>query len=691
TTYTVDPAAAAGCAGAVCKTISDANAAVADGDTVSIKAGTFSEPPIVVTRRNVTFTAVQPGTVVVSTSSASAGAATLTLGDGTGAGSGAVLRGLAVGVPVTGGPAVRVRATGTVVEASNLARVGAAADLPTYDVDDAGAGITGGTNTIRGSFVVQLAAPAEAGTAPAVQGGGETTLVVEDSNVVAGVKSGPGVRFDANDRETAGTMAAIPNRIVRGSVIAANPASSAVEVLSAADSAVPKATLLDSVALLPGSAGTGVRAASANAPLTGSSAGKVTVTARHVTIAGGARPFALDAAAVSAPFLPAPLGTPAAPVGEVVVDVGRSIAHGSGASAVTASAGSPTTTGSTARLTLTDSDTTDTAGGTATAGTTLAGTTTRTADAELFRDLAGRDVHLKATAPVIDRAGAQLPGASEKDFEGQARMNGAATDLGADEWVNTPPTTVLKASRSVVAQGEAVTFDATGSADTDGPIAKYGFDFGDGSPQQESAGPSVGHAFARPGTYRVQAAAVDGSGAFSLAAVTVTVTDDTAPVVAITTPKPKARIRLFDIKVVRKALAPVAGRERTRTTTTTTLRKVVLSGTAADEAGIRTVELSLRRVKVTKDRRRVGKLTRTVTAKAAQAAKCTFLDPRLKRFVVGSCGKPVLFAVPVKGGRWSFRLKAPVAYRLGSYELTARATDGNGVVSKPVSVPFTLR
>jgi len=41
-TYTVDQGAAPGCAATnVCKTITDANAKVVDGDTVSIKAGTY--------------------------------------------------------------------------------------------------------------------------------------------------------------------------------------------------------------------------------------------------------------------------------------------------------------------------------------------------------------------------------------------------------------------------------------------------------------------------------------------------------------------------------------------------------------------------------------------------------------------------------------------------------------------------
>ena len=106
TTFTVDPGAAAGCNGTVCKTITDANARVADGDTVSIKAGTYSEAPITVTRSNVSFVAADPGRVTVATSSTTSGASTFVLGDGSGAGQGTRLSALTIGTPPTGGPAV---------------------------------------------------------------------------------------------------------------------------------------------------------------------------------------------------------------------------------------------------------------------------------------------------------------------------------------------------------------------------------------------------------------------------------------------------------------------------------------------------------------------------------------------------------------------------------------------------------
>lgn len=693
-TYTIDPGAAAGCAATnVCKTITDANAKVVDGDSVSIKAGNYQEPTIVVLKKNVSFLAADAGKVSVSTSTATANAATFALGDGSGAGEGTTLRGLRVGVPTTGGPAVLVKATGTVVDGSILQRVSATSDEPVYSVDDTGTGLDGGSNTIKGSFVIQLGG--SAGTAPGVLGGGETSLVVEDTFVVSGEKSGAGVVLNANDRTTGGAPVAIPNRITRGTILTQKAAANAVEVLSGATSAVPKATVLDSVILSPGSDGAGLRAASiAGNAVQGSTAGDVAVTARHVTIAGGGRPFALDAAALGMPGLP--LAAPAAAVGRVAVTAERSIVHGRAASTVTAAAGTLTQTGSNARLTIKDSDTTDAAGGTEAAGTTVSGTTTKTADDALFRNAAARDLHLKASAPVVDKGGAQVAGESDKDFEGQPRVTGPASDLGADEYVNSAPVAVLKADKTQIKQGETVAFDAAGSTDADGPIAKYGFDFGDGTPVQESATPKVSHQFTKAGTFTVRVGVLDAAGAAGLAAATVTVSDGTAPTVAITSPKGGAKIKLFNVKVRRKALKPAGGRKRTRTTRTTTLRKVLFTGTAADAAGVRLVELSVRRVSVSKSRAKVGTTRKTVTAKrktarAAQAKTCTFLDPKAKKFVGRPCSKPIFFTVAFKSGKFSFRLKKDVAFRLGSYVLSARATDASGVVSAPATSAFTLR
>jgi len=336
---------------------------------------------------------------------------------------------------------------------------------------------------------------------------------------------------------------------------------------------------------------------------------------------------------------------------------------------VTAAPGGLTQAGSNARLTIKGSDATDTAGGGNAAGTTVSPTGTLTPQDMLFRNVAARDLHLKASAPVIDKGGAQVAGESDRDLEGRPRVTGAASDVGADEFSHSAPAAVIKADRTQIRQGETVAFDATGSNDVDGPIARYAFDFGDGSPAQESTTGIVSHQFTKTGTF--------------------------------TSPKGGSKLKLFDVKSRRTALKPVRGRDRTRTTTTTTLRKVLLTGTATDEAGVRLVELSLRRVSVTHDRPKVGRTTRITTARKRPArtaatrgvtpSGCTLLDSKAKRFVGRPCDEPVFFTVAITDGKFAYRLKKSTAYRVGSYLLSARAIDADAIASAPATSAFRLR
>ncbi len=65
------------------------------------------------------------------------------------------------------------------------------------------------------------------------------------------------------------------------------------------------------------------------------------------------------------------------------------------------------------------------------------------------------------------------------------------------------------------------TFDASGSTDTDGTIASYAWDFGDGT---TGAGAKVAHSYRTAGTYQVQLVVTDDAGATDRAVATVTVT-----------------------------------------------------------------------------------------------------------------------------------------------------------------------
>ena len=73
--------------------------------------------------------------------------------------------------------------------------------------------------------------------------------------------------------------------------------------------------------------------------------------------------------------------------------------------------------------------------------------------------------------------------------------------------VNDPP--VASAGPDQLVTASAVTFDGTASADPDGSIAEYSWDFGDG---RTAGGPTPTHVYERPGRYEVRLTVTDSSG-----------------------------------------------------------------------------------------------------------------------------------------------------------------------------------
>ncbi len=135
---------------------------------------------------------------------------------------------------------------------------------------------------------------------------------------------------------------------------------------------------------------------------------------------------------------------------------------------------------------------------------------------------------------------------------------------------------------------------------------------------------------------------------------------------------------------------------RTTVTGSTILAALLFPAAASAVAGVRRVELSLCRVSLTRSRAKPGRATKIVTARRARAraatpTRCSFLDPKAKKFVGRPCTKPIFFTVAIKDGRFAFRLRKDIAYRLGSYVLSARATDVDGVTSAPATSAFRLR
>ena len=73
--------------------------------------------------------------------------------------------------------------------------------------------------------------------------------------------------------------------------------------------------------------------------------------------------------------------------------------------------------------------------------------------------------------------------------------------------VNEPP--VADAGADQLVTSSEVRFDGTGSRDPDGEIARYEWDFGDGT---SGAGPTPVHVYQTPGSYLVQLTVTDDSG-----------------------------------------------------------------------------------------------------------------------------------------------------------------------------------
>ncbi|MDP3856524.1 MAG: PKD domain-containing protein [Stagnimonas sp.] len=83
---------------------------------------------------------------------------------------------------------------------------------------------------------------------------------------------------------------------------------------------------------------------------------------------------------------------------------------------------------------------------------------------------------------------------------------------------NTAPLAALTAAATRVAVGQTLAFDGSGSSDADtglDTIAKYAFNFGDGSEEVEQAGASAGHSYANPGLYAAKLVVTDSRGKLS--------------------------------------------------------------------------------------------------------------------------------------------------------------------------------
>ncbi|WP_408647178.1 PKD domain-containing protein [Tessaracoccus coleopterorum] len=90
---------------------------------------------------------------------------------------------------------------------------------------------------------------------------------------------------------------------------------------------------------------------------------------------------------------------------------------------------------------------------------------------------------------------------------------------------NRPPTAAFTTTKSFL----GVAVDGSGSADPDGPLAGYSWNFGDGT---TATGATATHTFAAPGTYQVSLTVTDPQGLSDTSTVPVTVAANAAPVAA---------------------------------------------------------------------------------------------------------------------------------------------------------------
>ena len=277
--------------------------------------------------------------------------------------------------------------------------------------------------------------------------------------------------------------------------------------------------------------------------------------------------------------------------------------------------------------------------------------------AALFVNAGKLNYHLRADAPVIGK-GQSTAGESATDIDGQPRTAGAASDYGADQFVNQAPTSVVSAPSVKVRQNVAATFDASKSSDPEagsgGGIAKYHWDFGDGS-TADTTTPTTTHTFTDRKTYSVTVTVTDKQGLAGApsAAVPVTVVDGTPPTVSISQPRAKQRIDLYSRK------------HKTRRA------PVTFFGHAADDTLLDSVYLALRQVGV-------------------KNGRCRWFDGKSK-LITGSCTNPPLLAAKITQTTWRYSLPLRAKLPRGPYILAAISVDASGGYSAFKTVTFRFR
>jgi hypothetical protein len=468
-------------------------------------------------------------------------------------------------------------------------------------------------------------------TSPAVGVSGSAGVAVRDSFLISGGGSGMAISSGAG------------NEITRSTVVSGAPDGKAVDVQVGG---APVGLVLSSSIISGGASGTGVSVKTGVGTLLPGSAGAATIAARHVTVAGSANGFSLDASAATGLL---------SPVGSITATVTDSIVQGANPRAINPGLlGIPPANAATLSFTRTDQT---------------------SSPALLFANAARRNYHLRPDSPVIDK-GQITAGDSATDIDGQPRDNGTGSDLGADEFVNSVPTAAFVVATPTPRSARPVVFDASTSTDREGSIGggivQYQWNFGDGTTETTTT-PTVAHTYPKDGTVVVQLVVVDRQGASSPPFVApVKLTDGAAPTVAITKPKANQKIPL-----VTKTTKTVTKQGKKTRKTTSKRTRLAFGGTAKDPSGVSAVFITLERLSVAPAKKTTKKKARTSAAKTTKTKRCIWLDPK-DGFVSRPCDKPVLIRTGVRTGTWAYRLATKIKPVAGSYRLSVYGTDGAG-------------
>jgi hypothetical protein len=492
-----------------------------------------------------------------------------------------------------------------------------------------------------------------------IQGAGQGTVITTNP----AESGGPTLTFqqagklaDALVLKAAGTGAAVAaqssldvDRVNLINIVAGAPALSVVSPSSGAGGT--NAITIDSAIISAAKDQYGIAVTSpAGLP---STADDVTLALRHVTIAGpdSAKGISLDASTANGfgcPGLCVP-GFPADPAANMTATLTDSIVDGQSTTAQ--NAGGPGVAPNSAKIVFSGKNLAD-----AVTGTTE-GTATGPADAAtLFWNASKYIFLLRSTASAAVDQGSAAPAAGESatDLYGEPRKNGAATDLGADEYHNLKPVALLKSDKNNPAPGETVTFESASKDPEEGfggGIVKYYWDFGDGQFAQTTV-PKVTHTYAAEGERTARLAVEDAQGAFSdpsnLKFVVSPIPDRAAPVVEILQPKSAQTLRLRGKKPKTK------GKKRTPA-------QLVVLGGVTDPSGIKQVDVALRLVK-------------RKTGKGAGSGRCEFYNGK-RSFTKAACDKPVWLKASRTKNVWRFRTVKRWRVPPGTYELRARGLD----------------